>query len=89
MCRNGDISKYMNDIKKKKQEVIAKMKPILEEENRINKEYNRKLREEKINQIKCWWTYPWGHVETDWIMDDLGLYYRDCKVCNKRNRLGL
>jgi hypothetical protein len=89
MCRNGDISKYMNDIKKKKQEVIAKMKPVWDEEIRINKEYNRKIWQERINQIKCFWTYPWGHAETDWKMNDLGLYYRDCMVCNKRDILGI
>ena len=70
----------MNDIKKKKQEVLAKMKPVWDEEARINKEYKREIWEEKKNQIKCYFTYPWGHIYGD-LEGSTPFEYRQCGVC--------
>lgn len=77
----------MNDIKKKKQEVVAKMQPVWDEEYRKKEEFYKKIRQEKKNQLKCFWTYPWGHIfEGEWKRDDFRLLYKDCLVCNKRIR---
>jgi hypothetical protein len=75
----------MNEIKRRKQEVIEKMKPVWDEEYRRGRELDRKVWQEKKNQIKCWWTYPWGHILTEFKWNDFGHFYRDCMVCNKRS----
>ena len=74
------------DIKSKKKEMLAKLKPEWDEDDRKNKEYRKAIYEEQKNQLKCFWTYPWGHVTSKVQKDDFGFRYMDCIVCHKRLR---
>lgn len=69
------------DIKKKKQEVIEMMKPVWDENIRLYNEDNKVAWQHLKNRLKCYWSYPWGHIYSDW---EGPRYFerRHCMVCN-------
>ena len=66
----------MIDIKKEKEEARKAWEPINAEWDEID----RKQREKRKLQRKCFWTYPWGHVAG--IKKD-AWSGNHCAVCDK------
>jgi hypothetical protein len=70
----------MNDIKKKKQEVVAKMKPVWDEKYRLDREADKEMWGRYKKRMKCFWSYPWGHIYGPWEGPKY-FQHHQCMVC--------
>ena len=58
--------------------IVEKKKELVKEITARQNEEFRQLGEQSKKEMKCFWTYPWGHVRSKYFTDQ-----SICQVCNK------
>jgi hypothetical protein len=69
------------DIKSKKKEVIARMKPIWDAEEAKYKQENKEWWAAVRACFKCYFTYPWGHISNQCFYNEGYYRFSECMVC--------
>jgi hypothetical protein len=67
----------MNEIKKRK----LALQPLVQSRIKYKSDYYKAEHARRMKELKCFWTYPWGHISNEDGRD--GRSFSRCLVCDK------